>query len=52
MKLFILILFIILFKSERCFPAEHVLIFSWLQERSSAKNDVQTAVPSSCNERT
>ena len=29
-----------------------VLIFSWLQERSSAKNDVQTAVPSSCNERT
>ena len=29
-----------------------VLIFSWLQERSSAKNNVQTAVPSSCNERT
>ena len=28
-----------------------VLIFSWLRERSSAKNDVQTAVPSSCNER-
>ena len=28
-----------------------VLIFSWLRERSSAKSDVQTAVPSSCNER-
>ena len=27
------LLFNILFKSERCFPAEHVLLFSWLQER-------------------